>query len=216
MAFDGIFPGAKVVPAPCGLLSVATVPPESRDEDWLGGYDAPKTTVPTVRLRSTAHGEVENGELSVADPTEGRFFHVVPFNIEIEIKTSGLNVLYSDPLAEAQDLIKAVSQKAVEEELWEGYTARSDPNDNLFLRATGGAQILTTAPVHPKRGLAMLEEAIGWNAFGGGGIIHMTRGTASSIVGGGINYTPDPEDQSQGAMFTSLGTPVVPGSGYTG
>ena len=44
----------------------------------------------------------------------------------------------------------------------------------------------------------------------------MTRDTASSILGGGLSFEPDPEDPTSGALFTSLGTPVVAGSGYTG
>jgi hypothetical protein len=218
MAFNGIFPAGELVQAPCGLLSVATVVNHTTrpdDQRWISGYEVEATGPSAVRIISSTGDDFAEGELSDTHgvPTH---FPVVPFFIEVEVKTSGMGLIQGDPLGGINAKIEAATQKAVERELWEGLSAQHDANDNIFLRAAGGAAILAGgAAVTPKRGIALLEQAISNSPTGGAGTLHMTRDVAASTLTG-LTYVADPADMKDGAVFTNLGTPVVVGSGYTG
>lgn len=218
--FNGIFPPDELVAAPCGILSVATVlthtdrPDDSR---WISGYTVSSIGAPTVRILSSALGTVENGGLYDGTGMP-RNFDVKPFFIEVETKNTGLKIRTEDPIGTSKKQIEAATQKAIERELWDGVTAKAEDSDNPYLSravADKGPVILSSGTgVSPKKALSMLEGAISNSPTGGGGVIHMTRETAAAIVGGGIGYREDP--QGDGLLLTSLGTPVVVGSGYTG
>ena len=217
--FKGIFPADDLVAAPCGVMSVATIIEHTNsveDERWINGYSQDVISDPTVRVLTAATATVP-GSLIHDGYGDPRYFDVKPFFIEVEHKASGLSLLGNDPREIVKKQIEAVTQKAVEYELWEGVTAQAAGNTNNFFRrdpADNGPQVLTSGGVAPKKALALLEGAIGKSATGGGGVIHMTREVASSIVGGGVGYSTD--DHGEGFLLTSLGTPVSVGSGYTG
>lgn len=214
MAFDGIFPNAQLVPAPCGLLSVATVVEHTtRDEKWIGGYGYNSSSSPTVRLISAINGQVaEELSNSLQAPTK---FQVTAFDIEVEKHYTGFD-LKKDPFTDVLSQVEAATQKAVERELWEGHAAQIDGSDNIYLRLENGAEVVTSGAVHPKKAMSLLEGAIANSATGGGGTFHMTRETASVITNGGLSYQRDVSNPANDAIFTSLGSPVVVGSGYTG
>lgn len=215
--FKGIFPADALVAAPCGLLSVATVIEHTQDDErWIAGYSQDMIGSATVRVLSSRAQTVPNNTLFDGYGMP-RYFDITPFFVEVEQKTSGMSLLGLDPRDTVEQQILAATQKAVEREIWEGITAQAEDNDNpYFTRATDdkGAVVLTSGGVHPKKALTLLEGAISNSPTGGSGIIHMTRETASSIVGGGVGYATD--DHGEGFLLTSLGTPVSVGSGYTG
>jgi len=225
--FQGVFPADELVPASCGIMSVATVVEHTdspEDSHWINGYSQDTIAGPTIRLLSSRSGYITaNDKGLLFDGTQfPRYFDVQPFFIEAESKRSTLGILAQDPLADVKAQLEASTQKAVERELWEGYAIRQDNSDGVYLRRHSqtlqnglGPIILTSGTgVAPKKALTMLEAAIGKSPTGGGGVIHMTRESASSIVGGGIGFASDAHDD--GFMLTNLGTPVSIGSGYTG
>lgn len=216
--FNGIFPADDLVAAPCGLLSVATVINHTdSDERWISGYSQDSIGSPTVRILSAPNNATANNNVIYDGTTVQRYSDTDPFFFEVEAKRSGMGLTGQDPRPVIEKQIEAVTQKVVERELWEGVAAQATTNTNSYLRRAvnnGGPTILTTTAVHPKKALTLLEAAIGASPTGGGGVIHMTRETASSIVGGGVGYATD--DHGEGFLLTSIGTPVVVGSGYTG
>lgn len=70
-----------------------------------------------------------------------------------------------------------------------------------------GAEVVTAGPLTRRRGLAELENFIG-STYGGHGVVHMTRGAAIALS----SFL----DVRGGRLWTTAGSPVVVGSGYTG
>lgn len=217
MVFRGTFPAGELTPAPCGLLGVADVTRHtggSVDERWLRGFSVEFESAPKrVTIIDSAGTETlvyENEDESIT------YSDVAPFVIEVEDKASGVNLVGDRPLERAERQLEAVTQKSVEYELWEGPAATYQPNQKPapYLAQKDGATVVTSGGVSVARALALLEQAIADSPTGGGGVIHMTRDVASTITNGGLSYKEGP-DGSQ-SIITSLGTPVVVGSGYTG
>jgi hypothetical protein len=65
--------------------------------------------------------------------------------------------------------------------------------------------VVDSAGVCPKVAVALLEDAYAACAAGGGGMLHMTPGTASALRG---------MSEDDGVLFTRSGTPVIAGAGY--
>lgn len=223
MVFKGTFPATELTPAPCGLLGVANVTnhaARATDERWVRGYNVIFETSPAKVAIISASGEEE--VLSEGDDTSGLKFQegVTPFLIEVTERVSGLGLPADDLEDRVKRQLEAVTQKALEFELWEGRANEDSGTPHHFLSMPEtlgdiyGAAVLTSGGVPAQRALALLEGAIANSPTGGGGVIHMTRDVAATIIGGGLSYTPD--DLGGGKIITSLGTPVVVGSGYTG
>lgn len=218
MAFKGVYEAQKLVPAPYGLFSAADVirhgdsPEESR---WINGYSFEVDSAPTVRILNSFAGAVAGS--TIATQADKRAYDVKSFFIEVEVKSSGMGLLAEDILARAERQIDAATQKAVERELWSGISATE--NDNLFLSmGTGGAQsngavVLTSGTgVTPKKAVSLLHGAMASSPTGSAGVVHVTPEVASLIdtrlIWGNENDT--------NKVYTALGAPVVPGTGYTG
>jgi hypothetical protein len=218
MVFSGIFPPQELTPAPCGLLGVADTTTHSgavNDERWIRGFNAEFDTNPqSVEIVAALNGNVEGGTLYEPLDSAEDFVPVAPFYVEVRSKQSGMGLVGDDPEARILRQLEAVTQKAVERELWSGPAARSDESDNLYLAKADSAEVLSTTGVNPKKAMYLAEQAIGDSATGGGGVIHMTRDVAAALFGGNLVSATDEEGQV--SITTSLGTPVVVGSGYTG
>lgn len=221
--FDGVFPAGELIPAPCGLLGVASVTVSGNSADgerWLrpGGSAEFITRPSQVRVLTLSESTVANGTVysNTDSPLERNFGDVEPFFIEIEDHVTGLSLVGQDPVARMEAQLEAITQKAVEYELWTGVAAKESSTDEPYLSKTG-VEILTSGGVDPKAALALLEQAIAdQSPTGGAGVIHITRDVAAAItgVGSGMSYQTDARGFSY--LVTSLGTPVVVGSGYTG
>lgn len=216
MAFRGVYKAPDLVPAPCGILSVAQVMTHSSakyDERWVRGFSYEYESQPTVRLLTVDDATVTNGELY--DGTgDAQFLEYTPFFIEVEDARSTFGVLGEDRFASVKKQLEAATQKAVEFELWEGQTALADTNSNSYLRKAGAATVVNAGALDPITALMLLEQAIAASPVGANGVIHMTRDVAS-LLGSRLIYIPTQEGKSGRAM-TRLGTAVVIGSGYTG
>jgi hypothetical protein len=214
MAFSGALEAPELTPAPCGLLSVARVVDENTsqyDEKWVRGFANQFNSEPTVRLLTVVDDVVTNGTLfdQAGRPT---YQNYVPFFIEVENKFSGLDALIEDQFALPKMQARAVAQKALEVELWDGRTAIANSNSNIFLSKASTATVVASGTSAPFYALYLLEQAIANSPTGENGVIHMTRDVAS-VLGESIEtHMIDGELK----MFTRIGTPVVMGSGYSG
>lgn len=216
MAFDGVFEAPKLVPAPCGLLSVADVmehAARANDETWIRGFSYRFNSRATVRLLTENDDTVTNGTLF--DATGLAIYEDYnPFFIESEVFRSALGVLGEDRFDEALKKLEAATQKAVERELWSGSAAQAANNTNRYLTKTGASTIPVAGAHSASDALFHLEQAIANSPTGTSGVIHMTRDVAS-ILGAKLVYLPG-TDSKPGRVMTRLGTDVVIGSGYTG
>jgi hypothetical protein len=216
MAFDGVFEAPKLVPAPCGLLSVANVTEHgarANDETWVRGFSHKFNSRATVRLLTENDDTVSGGTLF--DATGLAIYEdYSPFFIESEVSRSALGVLGEDRFDEALKKLEAATQKAVERELWAGSAALAASNSNNFLTKTGVSTIPVAGAHSASDALFHLEQAIAESPTGTSGVIHMTRDVAS-ILGAKLVYIPGTESKP-GRVMTRLGTDVIIGSGYTG
>lgn len=216
MAFRGAFPPPELTPASCGLLGVAEVDKHTAreyDERWIRGFDYEFDSRPTIQLSTINDAVVTNGELFNGEGLD-QYLRYVPFMIQVESFESTFGIPGEDRFAKVKKQLDAVTQKALEVELWDGRAALGATNGNLFLSKASAATILESGTAFPPAvGLYLLEQAIADSPTGEGGIIHMTR-DAASILGSRLLYKD--ESNNDGHLMTRLGTPVVIGSGYSG
>lgn len=217
--FKGVYPASEIFPAPCGILSAATVHTHNSrdyDERWVRKFAQEFDTQPSyVRLLTVNDETVTNGGLS-DNQNDVRYIEYVPFFIDVEDFASTFSLPGQDRFARVVAELECVTQKAVEFEFWEGHAAQAelDANSNMYLRKSGAATIPVAGAKKPENALMILEEAIASSPVGANGVIHMTRDVAS-ILGSRLIYRKG-EDENSGQAVTRLGTKVVIGSGYTG
>ena len=225
--FRGVFPAGELVPAPCGILSVARTTNHTGreyDERWVRGFDQEFDTLPSyVRLLTVNDATVTDGLLS-DNQSDARDLRYVPFFIDVEDFASTFGINGDDRFLRITNELEAVTQKALEFEYWEGKAAQglisTSPDvydagvNNFYLSRSGAATIPVSGAFAPQISLMYLEQAISNSPTGESGVIHMTRDIAS-ILGSRLIYKKG-DDEYPGRVMTRLGTPVVIGSGYTG
>jgi hypothetical protein len=225
--FRGVFPATKLIPAPCGLLSVANTTSHTGreyDERWIRGFDKEFNTMPSyVRLLTVNDAIVAGGELT-DNQSEARYLNYIPFFIDVEDFASTFGILGQDRFDRVKQELDAVTQKAVELEFWDGPAARAlvstSPDveevgsGNMYLSKTGDSTVPVAGAFAPHISLMYLEQAISESPVGENGVIHMTRDIASNL-GSRLIYRKG-DDEHPGSVMTRLGTQVVIGSGYSG
>ena len=224
MAFNGIVPASPLEVAPCGLFSVARVV-EHREDDqhWINGAEIETIGFPIVQLRTNQDAIISAGAGVIYDGTNSpKTYESTPFFIEVKAKKTSVDFLQDgeDLAPELQKQIRAITQKAVERELWEGVATQgaTPTSDAKYLRratANGGATVVTSGGATPEKALFLIEQAISNSPTGGRGVIHMTRDVASAL-GSRLRYFEKNEIDEKTYAVTRLGTLVVIGSGYTG
>jgi len=224
MAFDGIVPASPLEVRPCGLFSVARVVDHREEEEhWIGGSFVETNAYPTVQLRTQQDAVITGGAGLIYDGSDKPLnYQTTPFFIELKASKTSVEFLRQgqdlSPTLEKQ--ARAVAQKAVERELWEGIATQNavPTSDAAYLRrptASGGATVVTTSGVAPEKALWLIEESISDSPTGGRGVIHMTADVASAL-GSRLRYFAKNEVDERTYAITRIGTVVVIGSGYTG
>lgn len=214
MVFRGVYPAPDLIPAPCGVLSVARVMTHTAsqyDERWVRGFSHEFDSLPTVSLLR------ENGASAQGFTNEtglGRFLEYKPFFLEVESFESTLGLPGEDRFARVKKQLEAATQRLLEYELWDGDVTVADDNDNLFLTKSSRATVVVSGAHSADKALFHLEQSLGSSPIGAKGVIHMTRDVAS-ILGSRLVYVSTDEGKSGRAM-TRLGTDVIVGSGYSG
>jgi hypothetical protein len=217
--FNGVFPAGELVPAPCGILSVANVQNHNArdyDERWVRKFAYEYDSMPSyVRLLTVNDETIAAGELS-DNQADANYQYYVPFYIDAEIFDSTFSLPGEDRFAQVVKALDCVTQKALEREFWEGVAAQeeTDAAANMYLRKEAAATIPASGAKKPENALMILEQAIASSPLGENGVIHMTRDVAS-ILGSRLIYKKG-DTENSGRAMTRLGTDVIIGSGYTG
>ena len=217
--FKGVYPANELVPAPCGILSVARVMKHTGreyDERWIRHLSQETNSLPSyIRLLTVNDEVVTNGTITdnAGDQT---YLEYTPFYVDAELFDSTFSLPGEDRFAQVVAALEAATQKAVEREFWEGLAAQApDPDtSNMYLRKASTVTVPVSGAKKPENALMILEQAISDSPTGEKGVIHMTRDVAS-ILGSRLVYKKG-DDEVSGRAMTRLGTDVVIGSGYTG
>lgn len=207
MAFKGHFPATKVVRAPFGLLSVATVMEHSEgDVNWAGfDFDYVRTNAnysvgvwPTCGASTPAH--------TIYDSTEmDRVVTNTAFAITVDKACSTIGSTLEERNQEATDALDVVTGKALEHVIWNGCAA---PVSGPFYFTNGNATDVGPAG-SVMEGLALLEDALAECSIGEQGIIHMSKGTGAALG----SYILQ---EREGHLETVSGTHIAAGVGYSG
>jgi hypothetical protein len=214
MAFpkNGVVTAPKIQPSGSGLLAVAK-PENSVDEDmWIRGFAQEWET--TVNFLTNWDDTDTTFDVLVDDATVDYYTNIKPWFIEVEENISTLGFKGLDRIARITRQIEAVSQVAMEAELWDGVIRKGETHDNLALSDSGATVLNSGTALNARRALALLEfEAGAVSHAGENGVIHMTRDVFSLLSSQGDVFMFN-EDEER--VETTNGTPVIIGSGYSG
>jgi hypothetical protein len=140
----------------------------------------------------------------------------IPFIILAEDACSTFGFEERDYKGRAKRLVEAAKFKAVEKEFATGALATAAGWPNAFLQNEATVTNVTPGGGPPSivRGLQLLQDALAECGFGGAGMIHVQRQTASNLL---TVVEDDPhfivDDDGMHDMF---GNSIVPGVGYPG
>lgn len=212
MAFTGIFEAPKAKPSAFGLFVVAK-PENGPDEDqWVRGFSQEWET----EVSNLVNFDDTDTTYDVVGTRTDLVRHrlIKPFFIEMTEDISTFGFLGLDRNARITRQIEAGSQKAIEQELWDGYIRKTETHENLALSDANATILGGGSAYSAKRALAILEQGIAEaSQFGEQGIIHMTRDVAALLSS---NSQMLFHEKGKEHLQTLAGTPVVVGSGYSG
>lgn len=218
MAFRGIYPAAELRPTEFGILSAARVmnhTSRAYDEKWIRGFSFEYDTRPTVRLLedggSSAHTMFDGSGLA-------RYIEIKPFFIEVEDFRSTFSLTGEDRFARVLRQIEAVTQKAIERELENGFIARADDTTNQYLADIASLEYASATPgtaVSSAEAISMLENGLSNSPVGEQGVLHITRDVAT-LLGSNWLLMRVEDDKGKFHIETINGTTSSIGAGYLG
>lgn len=214
MAFTktGVVTAPKIVPSAFGLLAVVKPENAPSEDQWVRGFAQEwQTTVQYLNTVDSTDNTVEN---IVNGATVNYYDDIKPFFIEVDETRSTLGFLGIDRLERITHQLDAMTQHALEHELWDGAIRKAELHDNKALSDASATVLNGGAALSPRRALALLEYEIGQVSHGGEqGIIHLTRDVFALISSNGQAFF---HEEGKDHLQTLGGTPVVVGSGYSG
>lgn len=213
MAFPntGIVAAPKIMPSEFGLLAVAK-PENSVDEDrWARGFSQEWDT---DLYSATNYDDTDTTSDAVAsNATPTRYTEIKPFFIEAQELRSTLGMSKFDYIARLARQLEGVTQKAMEQELWDGAIRKGESHSNKALSDSTAALVNGTTALSAPRALALLDFTMASNSpCGENGIIHMTKDIAGLLSASYMIF----HNVETGHLQTVSGTKIVIGSGYTG
>lgn len=213
MAFpkNGVVEAPKIVPSAFGLLAVVK-PENSADEDqWIRGFSQEWET----ELYSATNWDdtdSTSGQI-VAAAVPNYYDEIKPWFIEAEEYRSTLGFLALDRIERLKRQLEAVTQHAMELELWDGAVRIGESHSNRCL-VSSDVTVLDGTGLSAKRALAILENGIGQVSDAGEqGVVHATRDVVALLSSNSNMLFHETEKDH---LQTMGGTPVVVGGGYSG
>jgi hypothetical protein len=220
MAFSrGVFDAPDIEPTEFGLFAVANPNDHltsANGEDWVRGFYQMYNTLPNY-VRNW--DETSNTSYVVSDnPASPLYRELKPIFVEVEDFRSTFDLPSEDKFTRVLKQLDAVSQKALEYELWNGEIALAEGLPNIFLTKQGVTVIHDQAAhgnaFNIKRALSLLEHYIGEQSPAGEhGILHLTRDAFTLLASNNQAFM---HATGKDHVQTFSGTPVVIGSGYSG
>lgn len=214
MAFpkNGVVVAPAIEPADYGLFSVAKPAPTTLpDEDrWIRTF-AQEWNTSIYSAKNWDDTDTTSSTIA-SDSTPTRHTQIKPFFIEVEeyISTFGYTAL--DRFERISRQIEGITQKAVEQELWDGAIREGESHDNIALSAASATVLNSGTAISAYKALALLDFKIGSTSpCGEQGVIHMTRDIAGLLSASYMLF-----HREDGRIETVSGTPVIIGSGYSG
>jgi len=214
MAFpkDGVVVAPAIEPADYGLFSVAKPTPNTlADEDrWIRTF-AQEWDTSIYSAKNWDDTDTTSSTVA-SDATPTRHTQIKPFFIEVEEQISTFGYTALDRFDRISRQIKGVTQKAIEQELWDGAVREGESHENIALAAASATILNSGTALTAARALALLDYKIGSTSpCGEQGVIHMTRDVAGLLSASYMLF-----HKEDGRIETVAGTPVVIGSGYSG
>jgi hypothetical protein len=213
MAFPntGIVAAPKIMPSEFGLFTVAK-PENSVDEDrWARGFSQEWDT---DLYNATNYDGTDTTSDSVAsDATPTRYTEINPFFIEAQDIRSTLGMSKFDYIARLARQLEGVTQKAMEQELWDGAIRKGESHSNKALSAASATLVNGTTALTAAKALALLDFTMASTSpCGENGVIHMTKDVAGLLSASYMIF----HNVETGHLQTVSGTKIILGSGYTG
>ena len=207
---NGVIEAPKIVPSAFGLLAVvdSTTAEENR---WIRGFSQEWET-DLYALYNV--DDTDGTEIQLAGAGNVNYYdEIKPFFVEVQEDRSTFAFLGLDRLERIKRQCDAATQRAVEEELWDGAIRIGESHGNRAL-VSSGVSVLDGTGLSAKRALAVLEHGIASTSHAGEqGIIHATRDVVALLSS---NSNMLFHEKEKDHLQTMGGTPVVVGSGYTG
>ena len=211
MAFprNGVVEAPKIVPSEYGLLAVIK-PENSNDEDrWIRGFSQEwATSLYSAKLWDDTD---TTSDTVASDASPTYYTEIKPFFIEVEEVVSTLGFLGLDRIDRIKKQIDGVTQKALEQELWDGAIRQGESHSNAALSSASATVLNSGTALNAARALALLDYTISQTSpCGEGGVIHMTRDAAALHSSSYMIF------HKENHLQTVSGTPIIVGSGYSG
>lgn len=211
MAFprNGVVEAPKISPANYGLFAVAKPEDSSNEDRWVRGFAQEwQTDLYSAKLWDAT----DTSSATVATNTTPTYYtEIDPFFIEVEEVLSTLGYLGIDRFERIKNQLEGVTQKSVEQELWDGTVRKAESHDNLALSDSSATILNSGTALSAAKALALLDYTAGSTSHcGEQGVIHMTRDIAALLSSNSMIVNND------GFLQTISGTSIVVGSGYSG
>lgn len=213
MAFPntGIVAAPKIMPSEFGLFTVAK-PENSVDEDrWARGFSQEWDT--DLYSATNYDGTDTTSDSVASDATPTRYTEINPFFIEAQDIRSTLGMSKFDYIARLARQLEGVTQKAMEQELWDGAIRKGESHSNKALSAASATLVNGTTALTATKALALLDFTMASTSpCGENGVIHMTKDVAGLLSASYMIF----HNVETGHLQTVSGTKIILGSGYTG
>jgi hypothetical protein len=184
-------------------------------------------TTTTVSYTDTGEATEAGKELPVANTTGGKGTYTnlpiakaIPYVLEAIDRCSTFGFEERDFKGRAERLLENGQHQGLEREWWLGLLAQAKELPNMYLtkKAETGwtPENLTPGGGAPSilRGLQILQDALAECGFGGIGMIHLQRQTATNLL---TVVESDPHfSTKENKMYDLFGNLIVPGVGYNG
>lgn len=213
MAFPntGIVSAPKITPSEFGLFTVAR-PENSADEDqWIRGFSQEWES--DVRSITNYDDTDTTSDSVVSNGSPVKYTEIKPFFIEAEDYRSTLGMAKFDYIARLERQLDGATQKAVEQELWDGAIRKGESHSNLALSDASATLVNGTTAISVAKALALLDFTMASTSpCGENGVIHMTKDAAGLLAANYMIF----HNVEKGHLQTISGTKIIIGSGYTG
>lgn len=208
---NGVVEAPKIIPSAFGLLAVVDVENSANEDRWVRGFSQEwESDLYALKIND----DTDLNETQIAGAGSVNYYNKIdPFFVEVQETRSTLGFLSIDRIARIKRQVEAASQRAIEEELWDGAVRINTGHDNRALTSYG-CEIVDGSGLSAKRALAVLEHGIARTSHSGEqGIIHATRDVVAVLSS---NSQMLFHNKVKDHLQTMGGTPVVVGSGYSG